>query len=571
MFLISITGSKTLNEKSIPELKHYSFSINDYLDCHIYYSKRDYEIEEKNNKVTLKKSSIYSCDIFAFNKQDQSGYSIKNFMLSCPVYIYDNSDALIISSNIRLFHKLSIVTDINTKVLPEYFVFRYVTPPSTLYKNILSLPLDSQFVFTVGSTKVETKNLIWTRAFDKKDELSFNSASDLLVENFTSNTQDLLPLKDNVSCLLSGGMDSSVIFKSAKDILTLNNSHSTGYPFEIEEENGELLYATTAAEALGSKHVYHKFTNTQFLNGLVDSISQAEMPVVHLQSILLSLLFKNSLSEKDKIILCGQGADGLVGLNVMFNYQHYKYMIKPYLSPLLLIASKLISENSFTFARFHTWSKRKWNSDYSNLNHAIWMLGIFGDMDWVMNEFNVDQSDIFQSRLTTINNIKPNSVLDAFSTLDFLSDVAVTQDIWSQMAIDTGRNVYYSFNPENIIKTANSISWEEKLTEPKRLMFHLGSKLGVPEFILNRPKLGFGVRSSLWANKGGLSEPLLKLIEPVVDIELVRTFQGSDERRAMIYWNWINYGIWKRLFILQESPQDLKAELNEAIQQHPGL
>lgn len=64
---------------------------------------------------------------------------------------------------------------------------------------------------------------------------------------------------------------------------------------------------------------------------------------------------------------------------------------------------------------------------------------------------------------------------------------------------------------------------------------------------------------------GGVIEPILKVVAPEVDVELLRQFQGSDEKKAVFYWNWINYGLWRRLLINGESNQTLHTELDESI------
>lgn len=61
-------------------------------------------------------------------------------------------------------------------------------------------------------------------------------------------------------------------------------------------------------------------------------------------------------------------------------------------------------------------------------------------------------------------------------------------------------------------------------------------------------------------------EPVLNLVAPVVDLGLVRSLQGADEKKAMLYWGWINYAIWKRLLINGEPREALHAELDEGIQ-----
>ena len=110
-----------------------------------------------------------------------------------------------------------------------------------------------------------------------------------------------------------------------------------------------------------------------------------------------------------------------------------------------------------------------------------------------------------------------------------------------------------------------TVPWEEKLLTPKRLGRAVAERLGVPESILAWPKRSFGIPASRWTGPGGVIEPILKVVAPVVDVELLRQFQGPHEKLSMIYWCWINFAIWKRLLINGESSETLHAELDEIL------
>jgi hypothetical protein len=86
----------------------------------------------------------------------------------------------------------------------------------------------------------------------------------------------------------------------------------------------------------------------------------------------------------------------------------------------------------------------------------------------------------------------------------------------------------------------------------------------VPEFVLSRPKRGFGIKAARWAGRGGALEPLLAAAMPVVGAPLLRRFQSADERQAMTLWSLINYAIWKRLLIAGEPAGTLRREVAEA-------
>jgi asparagine synthetase B (glutamine-hydrolysing) len=299
---------------------------------------------------------------------------------------------------------------------------------------------------------------------------------------------------------------------------------------------------------------------------MVESIDQAEVPLVHLQSILLYMTYRDGLKPTDEIVLNGQGADALFGLTTMYRYHSKKYLVHRELAPLLWLASAIVPESFFPFGRYYQWSLRKWNLDFAHPANALWMMGEVGDRAWVQTYFGVDNADIVKRRLEAISRFSVDKVLDAFSILDIVSDVGMTQDIWGQLAASQGKMNYYPYNSPGLIRALVRVPWEEKLAIPKQLMRTLCERLNIPKFIISRMKINFGIPSKYWAGPGGLAEPLLDVVAPVVDVELVRRFQGDDEKRAMIYWNWLNYGLWKRMIVNDEPRERLSAELEEAIQ-----
>jgi len=555
-------------------LDHRRVSLEGGVACNIYFDPHRYAVRLNDDTLIVEDAIARSGTLWTFSRHGLSGTLAKPHMFGLPMYYASDRSGFFASTNVRLLKACGVSLEENPDALPEYFVFRYVAPPYTLFKNVRNLPVGAHINVHVDGMRVSISDVQSTDVFNKGDErYSLARGAELCQQDLEAQFDELKAGGRSIACLLSGGLDSSVLYKLSRDKLGLQESHSTAYPFEddtINRERGERHYAETAAAAFGARHTYHEFSTPQFLHGMVESIDHAEAPLIHLQSILLNMIYKDGLKPTDEIVLNGQGADALVGLTTMFRYLDKKYLVHRELAPLLWLASAIVPESFFPFGRYHNWSLRKWNLDFANPAHALWMMGEFGDRAWVQAYFGVDDATIVKGRLEAISQFPVDSVLDAFSILDFISYVGLTQDIWGQLASSNGKRNYYPYNSPGLIQAVVRVPWEEKLTRPKQLMFSLGKRLQVPEFILSRPKIGFGVKSAYWSGPGGLAEPLLDVAAPVVDVELVRRFQGDDEKRAMIYWNWLNYGLWKRMIVNDEPRERLSAELEEAIQRRAG-
>ncbi len=101
--------------------------------------------------------------------------------------------------------------------------------------------------------------------------------------------------------------------------------------------------------------------------------------------------------------------------------------------------------------------------------------------------------------------------------------------------------------------------------EPKSILRGVARQLELADFIIFRPKSGFGVNVKKWVEKDGVFEPLIPLISKVFNEKQIRKMQSTDPKKAMTFWNMLNYAIWKRLFINNEPLEILLEELNETI------
>jgi hypothetical protein len=199
--------------------------------------------------------------------------------------------------------------------------------------------------------------------------------------------------------------------------------------------------------------------------------------------------------------------------------------------------------------------------------HILWRLGVTADEEWVRGRFRAVHEKVIVNRAGTVEPYGDRSTLDALSLLDFLSDVAATQGVWSKLGESAGKAVYYPFNSPAILDAAFSTPWDVKLAEPKGLLRDVARKIGVPEFIITRPKAGFVVGPSRWALRDAAFEPLVPLAAKVWGEAELRRMQSSVWNTAFTFWTMLNYAIWRRLFIDGESLDTLMGELEQSMAQ----
>jgi len=571
MFLVAITKeeiSQNFQNVTIEEQKIHPFLItvitDDFLSKYIPEENGFSVIESPLMQYSNFRDIIFSRA--KFNKNDNSFIILQSIISGRPIYYTINSIGdFYCSTHISMLRKAGVQIKEDPSVLPEFFIYRHVMPPKTLYKNIKKILIGGQLKIELKNDKCLVKSIDKYTLPEKNKQIKSigNSAAETysyLLESIKS----LDVAKDEIAILLSGGIDSSIISTICKDIFAINKSYSTGYPFESPNLNVEKKYALSAAEALGMDHHYYEPDSQEYLSGLIEAISLAEEPVHHLQSVLAHLLWKNEIPSNEKIVLCGQGRGTTFGDN------HFLYInenrdravfrllsTKPSIHILKMI-SKVMGRGEELVEIM-----KKSNHEYPlfNSENPIWSWMAHGNKNWACNYFNVTEEDIIRERYSFIKEFSDMSINDIWSLYSLFGDEDVTLSIWSKIGEGNKRIIYFPFYDLNLLNYVFSIPWNLKLRKYNILAKELAHQSKLPEFIINRPKSSFGIRSRQWSIKGGVFEPLVPLASKVFEEKEIRKMQSSDPKKAMTFWNILNYSIWKRLCINNEPLEVLLEEI----------
>lgn len=489
------------------------------------------------------------------------------------------------ASHARLLKSAGVPLEDDPQCLPEFFLYRYVTPPRTLFRNVSQLLAGQRLRF-----EYDANADAWRLAADEQyvppeadangdtgpgaDRL-YGRSGERNATALRGAVASLATLPHAPDVLLSGGLDSSILFKLAREELGVSDSHSTSYPFasQREAEDLEQHYALSAAEVLGARHRFFLPTVGQYVRGVVESIAIAEEPVVHLQSVLMMLLFRDGLPAGRGSVVVGQGADGAYGLQLHGKVRRLEGRARRYepwrkvltMSPALgalRVASKTVGRASGLVEAMD----RRWRPDdlVDDPRHVLWWLGVTGDPAWVRRKFHATPEDANRNRAAVMRPYQGRGANDLISLLDFLGDVSVTQSVWSKLGEASGKWVYYPFNDRRVLDAAFETPWDAKLAEPKGVLRGVARRVGVPEFIVSRPKANFNARPRAWACPGGVLDPLLPLAAKLYGEKELRSAQADDWPSAYTFWNMLSYAIWRRLFIDGESQGALLEELERS-------
>lgn len=489
-----------------------------------------------------------------------------------PVYYHLNSSGeLFCSTHISLLRTAGVPILENESTVPEYFLYRYVTVPYTLFKDIFILNAGEEMVVHFSNERCEIASRKSCFPFETSPPFSTDADVDRVAERVLAELMETIatfaPVGDSVATFLSGGMDSSILYAIARKQLGTTMGYSTAFPFEDRQKDLERSYAASAARAIGGSNFAFETTNEMYLEAFLESIAVFEEPLSHLQSVMFYLLIKEGLPDHKKIVLYGQGADTFFGiqyhLTLFKALQHPTFYRLIGQHPVRSILETIITRTGRAEALLARANSLKQSGlALDNPDNLLYKVALYGgDIQWVCQHFGLTKGQVHENRRTVLKRYEAYPLFDLLSITAMLGDIPNTVQSVSKHAEAFGKQAYLPFLTEDLMKLAFSVSWEKKLSKPKLVLREVAQRLDIPEFILNRRKSGFGILTKDWARPQGLFEPVASMTKDHFDPVELRRFQQADFQNSMMYWRVLNYVIWKRLVIEQHPIGQLKEEL----------
>jgi len=514
--------------------------------------------------LTGLRDGLLSIVVFDLNRQQVFA---AQSIASCRPYYYCKAETgLIFSTSLKLVRDHSQPLEIDKQVLPEFFVYRYVSPERTMFKGVRRLIGGELIAFSLAGFSTD-KRLRWP-------VMGNQSTTRHTERDVLENTQEIIQaglkraLKGrSATVLFSGGMDSSLVAMLAGKGREGVDTVTTSFSF-LNRDDQEEMYARTAASALDIPHSTYAGDSKSYLAGLVESVAAAEEPLHHLQSVMLYLLFKNHGLGDGRLLLCGQEADCLFGTDAHLTAFKFRYVT----AILRTTGLEHLYRWGFELLRIqsHRWRyfTRYFGTNLKNHRHLLWDFGQYTSPQLVNSLFGSNLVSIYESRANLIRSYGSCGLLDRISLLSFLGDGHTTLSVWSKLAESQGFPIYYPFTEPELMEYLFSLPWSLKLCEPKHLVRGLLRNGGFDETLIDRPKMSFGFPPSFWALPGTLFQPLVDMAAERYDRSLLESLQSLDQSRAMLLWNLLVLYLLEKL-VVDDYPADQLVE--EVVDRHRYL
>ena len=287
--------------------------------------------------------------IVLFDKYEKKYFLFRDRFGTKPLFYYFDGNKFYFSSSLTSLSKniLSINLEINKKSLNNYINFGYNFGDQTLLSKINQVDNSQVIIFDDKKKKLKSKK------FTSKPTSIKN------YENFRSTICNSFESKHNVALLLSGGIDSNILFKEhlifSKEKTT---TFSTKFSNVEDKYNEDFFIAKNQSSKNNVKFEEIEIDNNMFLDNLEESYKSLEQPILNIGIPIYYISFKKIRSKNFRSVIAGDGGDELFfgysyqKLLYYFNKLYFLYKHQDYLKnniygkkKILLISYYLLTKN----------------------------------------------------------------------------------------------------------------------------------------------------------------------------------------------------------------------------------
>lgn len=431
-------------------------------------------------------------------------------------YVSILNDYVVFSNDLNLiksFKKINL--EINLQALYEYLALFFIPAPLTFYKNIKLLKPCELYRF-----QIENENCISYKSkdyfnwvYEPTDKIKFSEEFQK-IENFLNfSLRKQLEGYSKIGCLLSGGLDSSLVSIFANrnfkgDIFTLSAS--------FKEKSYDESYASDeVAKTINSRHNKIIIDDIKIgLEDILDILKSCGQPYGDSSLFALTYLLKFARKEVE-VVLTGEGGDEAFGINKnifkIYRYDSMPFLVRKLIYYILLASNKvklipnhyltkledcLDSDLEESIKSLYIWLRKKELKKIIKNNNFLSTLMFFEPLQ-IPDLKILQKKKYFISYIGTmisINLMLPNDFLFKNNMASYLNNIEIVHPLLNKELFQLGINLNYKYKLNKKLIKEFALNYLSK-----RLVY--------------RPKKGFGTPIDNWFNndiKKGIYEILMR-------------------------------------------------------------
>jgi len=232
-----------------------------------------------------------------------------------PLYWHHDGEQLVFASELKaLLHYLDRKFDIDAAALDEFFTRGYIPSPRTIFQGIHKLPAGCRLQLSAADWRIEVDRY-WDIEPQAPADIPTDpdDAVELLDELLTEAVSKRMVSDVPLGCLLSGGIDSSLITAIASKV-SGEPVHAFSIGFDESADHNELPFAEMVAKYHDcqwiSQMVRGGSDGNGFLGDLDDALKFFDEPFGNF-TVIAQRKLAQLCREHLTVVLSGQGGDEL--------------------------------------------------------------------------------------------------------------------------------------------------------------------------------------------------------------------------------------------------------------------
>lgn len=457
--------------------------------------------------------------IALFDKKNQLLYLIRDRMGEKPLYYGDVNGSFVFGSELWPIYVFpGFVNEISRDAVALYMKHGSIPDPYSIFENVHKLTPGTTLTYEIETGQI-TKAVYWSASEQYKQNQSnlFEGTAEegiRLLDKKIRNAVDIQMHTTDVpiGAFLSGGVDSSLISAMMQSMSNVPiNTFSIG--FDVPEYN-EAEYAKKVAQHLGTNH-YEKYVTGKDALDVVPEIPKIYAEPFSESSQIPTFLVSKIAKEKVTVCLSGDAGDELFG-----GYERYRLANNTWnkISRIPSIGRNFVSKGikaaPYDLLYGLLSGLKRTNSTGKQINFADKLVKFAPLLQFT------NRGDFYSKGFLTHNLAAENWVNGSKGVATVLSEGEFNFDSFydEMMAMD---QISYLPN-NNLVKVdrsamANSLEVRVPMLDfrvidfaqslPVTLKIHNGKMKWilrqvlyqyVPEYLIERPKMGFGVPLAHW-------------------------------------------------------------------------
>ena len=475
-----------------------------------------------------------------------------------PLYVYDNNESIVFSSEIRSLMECSFVKKkIDKDSFVDYLRYNTVHAPKTIIEGIKVLMPGHYIWVSDDEYKTEAYWDINKKINRKSDKQSYEEIKFEVKNQLTKSIKRRLVSDVPFGAFLSGGIDSSAIVALMSEV-----SDKPPKTFNIsfaEEAFSEAKYARIIANKYNTDHTEIKLTPADFLKELPHALAGMDHPSGDgLNSFIVSKVAKDAGVT---MVLSGLGGDELFAGYDIFPRavslldKKWIYSFPMGIRRLMGKALKIIKPSIASDKTVETLTKKYLELPfYYPINRQV----LNDELISKLTRIGVlPENEVYKIGLNGID-VKASGFNSPFlSKVSYMEINTYMQNILlrdtDQMSMAHSLEVRVPFLDHELVEYVYGVADEHKFPySPKKLLVDSLGDL-MPKEIVNRPKMGFTFPWEHWM-KNELKSFCIDNLTNLVDKELLdkkqlwdmweRFLKGNQKATWSRLWPLVVLGFW---------------------------